>query len=107
MAKKWIDEQTEFSVGDKAFLIEFSNSNTGADNYVLRNTPAYTNVSREPRLRGWCGSYNNVSTTGGGAWQVVRIAKSGRMLLQELEGQDLSEFLEEMGYPELAEGESK
>lgn len=101
MTTKWIDEQEQYSVGDKAFLIEFSHENTGAESYVLRDQPAHTNVSREPRLKGWCGSYNNVSTSADGAWEVMRIAKSGRYLIQELKGEDLAAFLEEMGYPGL------
>lgn len=101
MTTKWIDEQEQYKAGDKAFLIQFSHENTGAENYVLRDQPAYTNVSRELRLKGWCGSYNNVSTYAFGAWEVIRIAKSGRYLIQELDGDALNEFLEEMGYPEL------
>ncbi len=101
MTTKWVDEQEQYKVGDKAFLIEFYNENSGGTRYQLRDQPAYTNRTNEPRLTGWCGSYNNVSTDGGGAWKVVRIAKSGRYLIQELEGAELAEFLEEMGYPEL------
>lgn len=99
MTQKWIDEQ-DFD-GDKGFLVEFYNSNAECWRYALRNTPAYTNRSNEPRLNGWCGSYNNLSTTGCGAWKVLRVAKSGRMLIEEMEGEELNEFLEEMGYPEL------
>ena len=50
---------------------------------------------------GWCGSHNNLSTIGFGAWKVVRIAKSGRYLLESLEGNELNYFLNDMGYPEL------
>lgn len=99
MTTKWIDGQ-DFD-GDKGFLVEFYNSTTECWRYALRNTPAYTNRSNEPRLHGWCGSYNNTSTTGCGAWKVLRVAKSGRMLIEELKGEELVEFLEEMGYPEL------
>lgn len=101
MTTMWIDNQQEFGVGDMAFLIEFCNTNTGASQYMLRNQPAYTNVSREPRLRGWCGSDNNVSTTGVGVYRVIRIAKSGRYFMEEVRSDELREFLEEMGYPEL------
>lgn len=99
MTTKWIDGQ-EFD-GDKGFLVEFYNSIAGSWRYVLRSKPAYTNLSNEPRLHGWCGSYMNLSTTGCGAWKVVRIAKSGRILIEEMKGEELAEFLEEMGYPEL------
>lgn len=99
MTTKWIDGQ-DFD-GDKGFLVEFYNSSAESWRYALRNTPAYTNRSNEPRLHGWCGSYNNMSTTGCGAWKVLRVAKSGRMLIEKMEGEELAEFLEEMGYPEL------
>ena len=101
MDKLWIEEQEEFEVGDSAFLISFFNESTASTRYVLRNTPAYTNRSNEPKLHGWCGTYNNIGTYGEGAWQVVRIAKSGRYLIKELTRSELILFLEDMGYPEL------
>ena len=101
MDKLWIEEQEEFNVGDSAFLISFFNESTSSTRYVLRNTPAYTNRSNEPKLYGWCGTYNNIGTYGEGAWQVVRIAKSGRYLIKELTRSELILFLEDMGYPEL------
>jgi len=105
MTTKWIDEQgcagRGYDLGDKAFLVSFYNENNGSTKYVLRDQPAYTNVTKQPRLTGWCGSYNNVATESEGAWKVTRIAKSGRYLIEQLEGQELVEFLEEMGYPEL------
>ena len=101
MTTKWIEQQEHVALGDKAFLVSFSNENSGSTRYILRSQPAYTNRSSEPRLTGWCGSYNNVATEGEGAWKVIRIAKSGRYLIERLEGVELEEFLEEMGYPEL------
>lgn len=105
----WIEEQgydgrgygLGYGLGDQAFLVSFSNTSSGSTGYVLRDQPAYTNRSNKPRLTGWCGTYNNVATYGEGAWKVVRIAKSGRYLIQRLEDTELAEFLEEMGYPEL------
>ena len=58
-------------------------------------------MSRVPRLIGWCGSYNNISTSGCGVWKVTRIAKNGRMLIQEATAEEVEAFLEEMGYPDL------
>jgi hypothetical protein len=101
MTTKWIDEQEGYSVGEKAFLVNFSNANRGSDAYHLRNEPAYTNRSHKPVLHGWCGTYNDTATYGVGAWKVVKIAKSGRYFIEELEGDELKDFLEEMGYPEL------
>lgn len=102
MTTMWIGPDEELELGQKGFLVEHSNSNTGSEFYVLRDTPAHTNQSHEPKLHGWCGSYNNVSTHGRGAWRVVRVAKNGRALIEELRGQELVEMLDEFGYPELA-----
>lgn len=101
MTTKWIDEQEIFGLNDKAFLVLFENTIKDCDRYVLRDQPAYTNVSCKPKLTGWCGTHNDVATHAQGAWQVTRIAKSGRYLITQLEGEYLGEFLEEMGYPEL------
>jgi hypothetical protein len=59
------------------------------------------NVSREPKLYGWCGSYNNLSTTGCGMYKVKRVAKNQRCYIEQLEGDELTAALEELGYPEL------
>jgi len=103
--KKWIEDQSYeghgYGLGDQAFLVSFCNASSGSTRYVLRDQPAYTNRSNEPRLTGWCGTNNNVATYIEGAWKVIRIAKSGRYLIQRLDGMELAEFLEEMGYPEL------
>lgn len=82
-------------------MLAFFNENNASTRFVLRNQPAYTSRSNEPKLYGWCGSYNNVGTYGEGAVKVVRVAKSGRYLVQGLKGPELNQFLEEMGYPEL------
>lgn len=105
MTTMWIGPDEQLSVGDKGFLINTSNPFKGTDNYFLRDTPAYTNQSHEPKLRGWCGSWNDTSTNGCGMWEVVRVAKNGRAFIRELEGWQLKESLEEFGYPELWDGE--
>lgn len=101
MAEKWIDEQEGYDEGNEGFLIRFSNENAGSERFTLRDTPAHTNQSNKPRLHGWCGSYNNVSTSAEGAWVVIRKAKNGRTLIRELDEGELQLFLEAMGYPDL------
>ncbi len=108
MTQKWIDEQVhEYEagpekLGEMGFLIEISHENTGATRHKLSYTPAYTNQSNQPRLEGWCGTYNNVATHGCGVWKIIRIAKNGRTLLEEVpDGPDRQAFLEEMGYPDI------
>lgn len=103
MTKKWIDEQEGYNVGDAGFLVRNSHETDGWDRYHLRDMPAHTNVSRVPRLVGWCGSYNNISTSACGVWKVVRVAKNGRMLITETDADETATFLEEMGYPDLTE----
>jgi hypothetical protein len=50
---------------------------------------------------GWCGSYNDLSTSGCGMARVVRVARNGRALVETLAGYDLAAALDELGYPEL------
>lgn len=65
--------------------------------------PAHTNQSHKPRLRGWCGSWNDTSTYGRGVWEVVRVAKNGRCLLSELDGDEMQAVLDDLGYPDLTD----
>ena len=99
----WIDDQEGFEIGEAGFLIEHENQIVGSDHYSLSPTPAHTNQSRMPRLRGWCGSYNDLSTYACGAWRIVQQAKNGRMKIRRLTGEDLQAFLEQSGYPDLDE----
>lgn len=102
MKNKWIGPHEELEVGDVGFLICFTQS-TGAETWVLRDTPAITNQTYEPRLHGWCGSYNNnKSTDAYGMARVVKRARNGRVLVEPLTGQALVDALEELGYPDLA-----
>ena len=99
----WIGPDDGVSVGDTGFLIETSNPITGMDNYRLSDLPAHTNQSNQPRLTGWCGTYNDVSTDAVGVWRVESAAKNGRLKIQRLEGDDLHAALDELGYPDLAD----
>lgn len=104
MTTKWIGPDETMSVGDVGFLINFCNPIRGSDRYELRDIPAYTNQSHQPRLHGWCGSYNDLSTNACGMARVERVAKNGRALVRELEGDELAAALDELGYPELMPG---
>jgi hypothetical protein len=101
MTQQWIGPDESLSLGDVGFLIQFSNENNGGSNWVLRDTPAYTNVSNVAELHGWCGSWNNVSTHAHGMAKVIRVAKNGRCLVEALDGEELQLALEELGYPDL------
>ena len=52
MTQKWIDEQEDYKVGDKAFLICFYNENTAAERRTMRNNPARTNQTVSQALKG-------------------------------------------------------
>ena len=103
MTTMWIGPDETLSVGDKGFLIKHKNSTQGWERHELRDTPAHTNQSHEPRLRGWCGSWNDTSTYGRGVWEVVRVAKNGRCLLSELDGDEMQAVLDDLGYPDLTD----
>lgn len=98
---RWIGPDESLKLGDKGFLIEFSNEVRDTERWELRDTPAHTNQSHQPRLKGWCGSYNDTSTQAHGMGKVIRVAKNGRCLIETLAGDELAVALEELGYPDL------
>ena len=102
MTNKWIGPDESLNLGDIGFLIEFSNPRKNSERWELRDTPACENMSGAPRLDGWCGSTNDLSTNAHGMGKVVRVAKNGRCLIQPLDGDALDGALEELGYPDLA-----
>jgi hypothetical protein len=73
----------------------------GGGHYQLSDHPFCGNQSHAPRLRGWCGSTNNVSTMALGMGQVMEILKNGRVRVELLEGEREIDALGRMGYPEL------
>lgn len=99
---RWIGPDDTLTVGDIGFLIEHYNESSGGSRFELRDTPPYTNQSHQPRLSGWCGTWNNVGTHGHGLARVERLARNGRALVRPLDGDELTAALEELGYPELA-----
>ena len=104
MATLWIDSDC-LSVGDVGFLIEAVDNNRGGTTHrFLDEVPLHTNMSHEPRLRGWGGETNNISRTAMGMARVSRVAKNGRVCLTMLEAgsSDEAEALETLGYPDLA-----
>lgn len=100
MANIWIDADFA-TVGDVGFLGMYDPL-VGKKYYVLSDTPFYTNLSREPKLTGWCGSTNNVSLTARGVWRVARATKNGRAQIVRLTEKETREWLEEAGWESLA-----
>ena len=101
MTGQWIGPDETLTIGQVGFLVEHHNTLQGWRRYDVRDLPAKTNQSLEPRLHGWCGSYNDVSTHARGMVKVERVAKNGRAYVRELDGDELAAALEEFGYPDL------
>lgn len=98
-------------VGSIHFLVSNSHLIKGWERFYLRDHPARTNMSRKIMLHGWCGCWNDLSTSGCGIAKIVRVFKNGRIKMEILtspEGEAVrvssknfeavSRFLEEVGY---------
>lgn len=101
MTGMWIGPADNLAVGLTGFLVENSHAIKGWERIELRDLPAYTNQSHQPRLTGWCGTYNDVATHARGVGRVVRMARNGRAYVEILTGDELTAALEELGFPEL------
>lgn len=98
-ATMWIGPDLTLEVGQTGFLIEHSHATQGWTRHNLTMLPAHTNVSHQPKLNGWCGTWNDVATRAHGVWVVERIARNGRAFIRELEGESLRAALDDLGYP--------
>lgn len=101
MTSMWIGPDESLTVGQIGFLVEKHQTMKGWTRYEVRDVPGHTNRSNEPRLHGWCGTYNDLATHGRGMVRVERVAKNGRAYVRELAGDELAAALDELGYPEL------
>jgi hypothetical protein len=88
-------------MGDVGFLIELVQTTRNSTRFELRDLPAYTNQSHQPRLYGWCGTTNDISCHAAGMAKVIRLARNGRALVQQIEGDELAAALDDLGFPEL------
>lgn len=99
---RWIGGDADtFTAGQTGFLVELHHVLKGWRRFDLRDHPAKTNMSFEPRLQGWCGTTGDVACNAHGMAIVERVARNGRAFVRELEGDALAAALEELGYPEL------
>ena len=99
---KWIDEQPHTLEGEIYFLCRKSPEGQAA-RWYLDPSPARTNISHEPKLRGWCGTTNHTALYAHGLARVEKFAKNGRCCISVVawdspEGQAA---LEALGYPSL------
>lgn len=96
---QWIDGNGFDVVGQAGFLTEHVAN--GRAWFTLDERPAHTNMSREPRLHGWCGETNNVSLFARGMARVVRVAKNGRVQVRAISGSELETELDRAGFPDI------
>ena len=97
----WIDIDYA-DTGTIGYLVRTLNTNDGGERYSLRERPARTNQSHEPRLTGWVGETNNRSSCAIGCYRIVRTNRAGdRAQVVRVEGTELADFLAGDGYPEL------
>lgn len=104
----YIDADPLHYVGQVGFLVRYHHVMEGWEDVALTDLPARGNIDRQPRLRGWCGTTNDVATRALGVGRIVKILPKGRRcLIEEVRGEALLEALLELGYPELAETEGR
>ena len=105
---RWIDNpeydpNPPLQLGDMGFLVSRAPQGQ-ATIYNLYDRPAHTNQSHEPTLHGWCGTTNNCSINAHGIGRVTRTTKNGRAQIETVtDPAEIAAFLDEAGYPELAE----
>lgn len=99
----WITVGNDINEGERGFLIEYSNTLRGTSRHAVSPRPAHTNQSHQPRLSGWCGTWNDTATYADGMAEVVRVvAETGRALIRRLTPAETRRELERLGYPDLA-----
>jgi hypothetical protein len=97
----WIDNDNDMPADAIGFLIELTPQGR-AERMTLRVRPGRTNQSQHARLYGWLGSTNNVSAHARGVARVIKLNAAGdRAMVEKLDGTDLADALETLGYPGL------
>src|SRR5262245_60415022 len=97
----WIGPTDDLRIGDRGFLVHTQHNLRGWSHRELLDIPPMTNQSHRYRLEGWCGTTNDVAVYGEGMAEVIKLARNGRALVRELEGEPLRQALEDFGFPEL------
>jgi hypothetical protein len=81
----WISEgDCDLGVGEVGYLIEIC-PQQGVDRFVATREPGRTNMSREPRVRGWLGETDNVQRVARGKCRAIRVDKSRRTLVETVD----------------------
>ena len=97
----WIDNPSNLEKGDFGFLIQQTNTTTNDHRRLVRIAPARTNPSHDAKLTGWCNDTNHISTYAQGVVRIVRVAKNERAQVVMLQGEQMTDALQNLGYPEL------
>lgn len=101
----WVDSYDR-EPGRAGFLIRCKPDGRPARHY-LGDRPGRKNLSREPVLRGWLGSTDNISEDALGLARIVRITDTGdRALIRLIPAGSDEEVsaLEFLGWPDLGDG---
>lgn len=106
MAPKYIDlgdvHIIDYTAG-VGFLIE-TRPQGKAPRFEVHPHPGHTNQSHEPRLSGWLGETNNVSSFARGVVRCVGRSDNDRVSVEPLDGDSLRAALATLCYPELDPG---
>jgi hypothetical protein len=98
---QWVDNPDFDKIGTVRYLVAVDRAGQST-RWQLRERPARTNRSAEPRLFGWCGETDNRSVYAHGCVVVVGTNQArDRARIKSLDGEELRAFLEGDGYPEL------
>ncbi len=90
-----------FKKGDIGFLVLRDGDDT--DEMAISSTPWMTNQSGEPRLSGWLGNTQNVSSSAYGLGRVVAVDDNSQTVrVVRVVDRKVPAALAELGYPELA-----
>lgn len=77
-SKIWMDNSSADidSIGDVGFLVQIC-TERGAEHWELRTRPAHTNMSREPKWSGWCGTTDGTTVYAEGLGQIIEHSIQG------------------------------
>lgn len=97
----WTDSTA--AVGTIAFLIRSHHLTKRWERRHLSNRPQHTNMSHQPRLRGWCGTTDDISRSAEGVCVVTRTTGTRALVRRIPQGSaEEREALETLGWTELA-----
>lgn len=101
----WIECQYGDQTGDIGVRVQrVDNNRRGIVRQVFTPRVPRTNVSGEPKLKGWLGETNNISRTALGVVRVTRLTADGdRVLVRRATPAEVRAWLKEQGLPGLAE----